>query len=46
MSEDDSAIRSYLAEHPKMMGVLFTLTLLLTQAGSAVAASATVTAGP
>lgn len=35
----DSKIAAYLAEHPKMTGVLFTMTLLLTQAGSAVAAT-------
>lgn len=30
MSETD--LRSYLAEHPRMIGVLFTLTVLLSQA--------------
>jgi hypothetical protein len=34
----DSTMRSYLAENPRMIGVLFTLMLLLSQAGSAAAA--------
>jgi hypothetical protein len=33
----DSKVTSYLAEHPKMIGVLVTAFLLLTQAGNAVA---------
>lgn len=43
MSESD--ISSWLAEHPKMLGVLFTVMVLLTQAGS-VAANGTGCAGP
>jgi hypothetical protein len=46
MSEDNNAVTNWLAEHPKMTGVLFTMMLLLTQAGSAVASNATGTAGP
>jgi hypothetical protein len=46
MSEDNNAVSNWLAEHPKMTGVLFTMMLLLTQAGSAVAANGTATAGP
>ncbi|WP_255197786.1 DUF7503 family protein [Halorarius litoreus] len=42
---DDNAFRNYLAENPKMTGVLFTILLLLTQAGSVAAGSAS-TAGP
>jgi hypothetical protein len=47
MSEDDTqkTVATYLKEHPRMSGVLFTLLLLLTQAGSAVASGAT-GAGP
>ena len=30
----DTDIAAYVREHPRMMGVLFTLTVLLTQAGS------------
>ena len=36
MSDDNKAV-AWLAEHPKMTGVLFTMMLLLSQAGSAVA---------
>jgi len=43
MSEND--IRSYLAENPRMIGVLFTMFLLLTQAGNVAAGGATVS-GP
>ncbi|WP_281362291.1 DUF7503 family protein [Halorarum salinum] len=35
----------FLAEHPKMVGALFTMTLLLSQAG-AVMAGSSATAGP
>jgi len=35
----DTDIASYLREHPRMMGVLFTLTVLLTQVGSVAAAN-------
>lgn len=42
----DSKIASYVAEHPKMAGVLFTMLLLLTQAGNAAANYGTVTSGP
>lgn len=42
-----SELKSFLAENPKMMGALFTLVLLLSQAGSAVATSAALDcAGP
>jgi hypothetical protein len=37
-----SELKSFLAENPKMMGALFTLVLLLSQAGNAIAASSTV----
>ncbi len=42
----DSEIASYVAEHPKMAGVLFTMLLLLTQAGNGAAAIATTLSGP
>lgn len=42
----DENIRTYLANHPRMTGVLFTALLLLTQAGNAAAGAAYVTAGP
>ena len=41
----DNKIAAYLAEHPKMTGVLFTMMLLLSQAGS-VAAAGAATGGP
>ena len=42
---DNTAV-SFLAEHPKMTGVLFTMMLLLTQAGNAMAGSGGVYHGP
>lgn len=33
----DNDIASYLAEHPRMIGVLFTALLLLSQAGTVIA---------
>ena len=41
-----SEIKSYLADNPKMMGVLFTMLLFLSQAGTAVAGHSTPIAGP
>lgn len=41
----DNTVAAYLAEHPKMTGVLFTAMLLLSQAGS-VAAGGSSIAGP
>lgn len=37
---DDNMMAAFLAEHPKLSGVLFTALLLLTQAGGAVAGGA------
>ena len=39
MNSEDAkqTVAAYLKEHPRMSGVLFTVLLLLTQAGSAVA---------
>ncbi|MFC6785764.1 hypothetical protein ACFQFH_07595 [Halobaculum halobium] len=45
MSEDDATMSEWLANHPRMMGALFTLVLLLSSAGNALA-NATSTAGP
>lgn len=44
MSQND--IRTYLAENPRMIGVAFTLFLLLSQAGNAAAAGGGSIAGP
>jgi len=46
MSQAKPSMRDYLAEHPKMTGVLFTMLLLLSQAGMAAGASGGSTAGP
>ncbi len=34
---DSSSVRSFLADHPRMTGVLFTMLLLLVQAGQVAA---------
>ncbi len=44
MSATDD-MKAYLAEHPRMIGALFTLIMLLSQAGT-VMASTTSNAGP
>ena len=41
MPEKDD-MKDYLAEHPRMIGVLFALLLLLSQAGTAAAGSNTI----
>lgn len=38
-------VKAFLAEHPRMMGVLFTLLLLLTQLGTVAGASGSTTVG-
>jgi hypothetical protein len=43
---EDSKVASYLAEHPKMIGVLATALLLLSQAGSVAAGGGTAISGP
>jgi hypothetical protein len=37
----DTDIRSFLAEHPKLMGALFTTVLLLSSTGNAIAQTTT-----
>lgn len=44
MSND--SIKAYLADHPRMTGVLFTTLLLLSQAGNAAAGSWWTVSGP
>ncbi|MFW5896018.1 MAG: DUF7503 family protein [archaeon] len=46
MESDNSSMAAYLAEHPKMIGVLFTTMVLLSQAGSVVAGGQGTTVGP
>jgi hypothetical protein len=42
----DSTLATYLKENPRMTGVLFTITLLLAQAGNAAAAAGCSNPGP
>ena len=42
----DTTVSTYIAEHPKMAGVLFTVLLLLSQAGSASAGATSTLVGP
>jgi len=42
----DTTMADYLAEHPRMVGVLFTITLLLMQAGNAAANNSASISGP
>ena len=46
MESTSSSMAAYLAEHPKMVGVLFTMMVLLSQAGSVVAGGQGSTVGP
>ncbi|WP_433623915.1 DUF7503 family protein [Halomicrococcus sp. NG-SE-24] len=39
-------VQAFLSEHPRMIGVLFTVGLALMQAGSVIAANANTTNGP
>lgn len=46
MSEERTLMEAYLADHPRMIGALFMLLLLLVQAGTAAANGACSNAGP
>ena len=46
MTENTSELTEYLKNHPRMMGALFTLLLLLSQAGSAIAGNSHAISGP
>jgi hypothetical protein len=46
MSNENDALRKYFAENPRMMGVAFTMALLLLEAGNAAAAVGGVNSGP
>lgn len=46
MNETDSELKAYLAENPRMIGVLFTITVLLSQAGTVAASGGFTTSGP
>lgn len=45
MTEDD-AVSAYLAQHPRMIGVVFAALLLLSQAGNVVAGGSGAIGGP
>ena len=42
----DNTVVDYIAQNPRMAGVLFTICLLLTQTGNAAAANMSTTVGP
>ena len=42
----DTKVGAFLREHPKLLGALFGATVLLSQAGSALAGGSTVISGP
>lgn len=46
MSDNTIPLAAHLADNPRMIGALFTLVLLLTQAGNAMAAGGYSVAGP
>lgn len=47
MSEETtSGLASYLKDNPRMMGALFTIVLLLSQAGTVVAGNGAAVSGP
>ncbi|WP_227376181.1 DUF7503 family protein [Haladaptatus halobius] len=46
MSQRNEALRNYLAENPRMMGVAFAVLLALTQAGNTAAAHGGGISGP
>ena len=43
---DESSMKAYLAENPRMVGVLFTMTLLLSQAAPVLAGDGAACKGP
>jgi len=45
-TESESSIAAYFAEHPRMLGGLFTVLLLLTQVGNVAAGESASIAGP
>ena len=46
MSQPESEAESFLAQHPRLIGVLFMMLVLLNQMGAAAASNAGVTLGP
>lgn len=43
---DDNSIKTTLAKHPKLLGILFAVMLFLSQAAPVLAGDSTVTTGP
>lgn len=46
MSQSESKMANFLENHPRWIGVLFTMTLLLMEAGMAAGANGSSTVGP
>lgn len=46
MSGNNSRMKAYLKNHPRMIGVLFTMLLVISQMGTAAAACGSTTVGP
>jgi len=46
MSEDTTPLADYLANHPRMIGILFMILLLVVQAGTVAANGASTNFGP
>lgn len=46
MSQTDNVVAEWLGKNPKMTGILFTMMLLLSQAGTVGAANGSACAGP
>ena len=46
MQGENSDIKAWIAKHPRMMGVLFVLMMLLSQVGTVAAGNAGTTVGP
>ncbi len=42
---NDSTLKAYITEHPRLIGILFTLMLLLSQAGTVAAGNTGVVTG-
>lgn len=45
-TESENAVAEYLADHPRMLGGLFTVLLLLTQVGNVAAGTSVTISGP
>ena len=45
-TDSESALAEYFAEHPRMLGALFTILMLLTQVGTVAAGSNSTLTGP